>query len=165
MHLIVCLFTIFATWRWGDWQNWRKYHPTMFYIAAGGLLYEYLTRGYTMWFFYPDLLFNEKITVIIYALVTMPLSVLIFLSRYPQTIRKQLIYLTKWVFIYAFVETILHSFGRISYQHGWNLFYSLLFDMMMFPMLIFHHKKPLWAYLVSIAIVVLLMHWFHVPLN
>lgn len=137
----------------------------MLYIAAGGLLYEYLTSDQMLWLFYPDFLFNKKMTVILYALVTMPLSVLIFLSRYPQTLRKQLIYLTKWVFIYLFVELILQFFGRISYQNGWNILYSLLFDIMMFPMLLFHHKKPLWAYLVSIVIVVLLMHWFDVPMS
>ena len=143
----------------------EKISPHYVLHSGGGLLYEYLTRDNTMWYFYPDFLFNEKMIVIIYALVTMPLSVLIFLSRYPQTSKKQLIYLTKWVFIYVFVETILLSFGRILYQHGWSLFHSLLFDMMMFPMLILHHKKPLWAYLVSIVIVFLLMHWFDVPMS
>lgn len=165
MHVAICLFTIFSVWRWGDWQNWRKYHATMFYIVAGGLLYEYLTKDHTLWSFHPDFLYNQQMTVIVYAFVTMPLSVLLFLSRFPQTIKKQLIYLTKWLLIYTIAEIILQYFGRISYQNGWSLFHSFLFDIMMFPMLIFHHKRPLLAYLVSIVIVVLLMHWFDVPMS
>lgn len=165
LHLIIALFTIFSTWRFGDWANWKKYHTTMLYIAAGGLLYEYLSNGHKYWIFHSDVLFNEQLTVIVYALVTMPLSVLIFLSRYPRTYKKQFIYLIKWVIIYASAELILQCFGRITYQHGWSFYHSLLFDIMMFPMLIFHHWKPLWAYLVSIFIVIFLMQYFNVPMH
>ncbi|MGM0880389.1 MAG: CBO0543 family protein [Bacillota bacterium] len=165
VHLIIALFTIFSTWRYGDWANWKKYHTTMMYIATGGLLYEYLTHDNSLWTFHPDFLFNEQLTVIVYALVTMPLSVLIFLSRYPRTLRKQLFYLIKWVIIYASVELLLQSYGRISFHHGWSFYHSLLFDMMMFPMLIFHHWKPLRAYLVTIVIIIFLMQWLNVPMH
>lgn len=165
VHLIIALFTIYSTWRYGDWENWHKYHTTMIYIATGGLLYEFLAHDNKLWTFHPDFLMNEQLTVLVYALVTMPLSVLIFLSRYPRTFRKQLLYLMKWVLIYASVELLLQSCGRISYNHGWSFYYSLLFDMMMFPMLILHHWKPLRAYLLSVVIIFLLMQWLHIPLH
>jgi hypothetical protein len=166
MHLAITLFTIFAAWLWSDWRNWRKYHATMLYIASGGLLYEYLTKDYTLWIFHPDFLFNRTITIIVYAVITMPLNVLFFLSRYPSNgWKKQWIYMLKWVMIYAFVELALQLFGRISYKHGWNFWYSVLFDVMMFPMLRLHHLKPLWAYIISIIIIIILMSWFHVPIG
>jgi len=165
MHVAITLFTIFATWRWGDLKHWRQYHPTMLFITVGGLLYEYLVHDYTLWVFHPDFLYNHKLTVIIYAVITMPLSVFIFLSHYPQTLRRQILYLAKWVIIYISAEFILLYFGRISYQHGWNLFHSLLFDIMMFPMLRLHHTKPLWAYQISVVIIVILMLLFKVPFS
>ncbi|MDB5054732.1 MAG: hypothetical protein JWM44_2782 [Bacilli bacterium] len=166
MHLAIALFIIYAAWRLSDWRNWRKYHATMLYITSGGLLYEYLTEDYNLWIFHPDFLYNQTITIIVYAVMTMPLSVLIFLSKYPSNgWKKQLIYILKWVLIYAFVELALQLFGRISYKHGWNFWYSVLFDVMMFPMLRLHYLKPLWAYLISIIIIIILISWFHVPLD
>lgn len=165
MHVAITLFTIFATWRWGDLKHWRQYHPTMLFITAGGLLYEYLTKDYILWVFHPDFLYNQELTVIVYAVVTMPLSIFLFLSHYPQSLRRQIIYIAQWVIIYVFAELVLLYFGRISYQHGWSLFHSVLFDMMMFPMLRLHHTKPLLAYSISVVIIVLLMLWLKVPFN
>ncbi|CAH1213176.1 hypothetical protein PAECIP111891_03924 [Paenibacillus allorhizoplanae] len=166
MHVVIALFTIYSVWRWADWKNWHKYHPTMLFILAGGLLYEYLTHDFNLWVFHPDFLYNHQITVIVYAVITMPLSVLLFLSRYPTTTKlKQLMYLLKWVFIYSVVELALQISGRISYGHGWTFWHSVMFDVMMFPMLRLHHTKPLRAYLLSLIIIVVLMWYFKVPLH
>lgn len=166
MHAVIALFTIFSVWRWSDLKNWQKYHTTMLYIMGGGFLYEYLTKDYFLWAFHPDFLYNHRITVVVYAVITMPLSVLVFLSNYPTTTKlKQIKYLFKWVCIYAIVELVLQFFGRISYDHGWTFWYSVLFDVMMFPMLILHHIKPLLAYFLSIFIIVILMWYFKVPIN
>ncbi|WP_436236468.1 CBO0543 family protein [Paenibacillus sp. LjRoot153] len=166
MHVVIALFTIYSVWRWADWKNWHKYHTTMLFIMGGGLLYEYLTKDFHMWVFHPDFLYNHRITVIVYAVITMPLSVLIFLSNYPTTTKlKQSWYLFKWVFIYSLVELALQICGRISYDNGWTFWYSVVFDVMMFPMLRLHHTKPLRAYLFSLIIIVVLMWYFKVPIN
>lgn len=165
MHLSLALFSVLAAWRWADWKNWKQYQSTMLFIVSGGLLYEYLTRDNTMWVFHHDLLYNNKLTVIVYAVITMPLNALIFLSRYPKEKGKQFIYIGKWIAIYAIVELALQKYGRISYQNGWNFGFSVLFDLMMFPMLRLHYLKPLRAYAMSLLIIVFLMWCFKVPLE
>lgn len=165
MHVLYAFLVILATWRWGDWRNWKQYHPSMLYITAGGFLYEYLTKDQTMWKFHPDFLYNQTVTVVVYAIVTMPLTVLIFLSRYPKTLYKQFIHYGLWIGIYSFGEWILQSMGRISYQHNWSLWYSILFDIMMFPMIRLHHSRPLIAYGLSIPIVVVLLFIFQIKLD
>jgi len=165
MHLTLAILTVIAAWRWSDWKHWRMYHPSMLYIAAGGLLYEYITKNQTMWLFHPDFLYNQTITVIVYAVLTMPLTVLIFLSNFPETLGKQIRHIGYWIGIYIAVEAILLTTGRISYQNGWNFWYSFLFDCMMFPMIRLHHTRPLLAYVISLPIVVLLVHLFHIRLE
>jgi hypothetical protein len=166
LHLAVALFTVFAAWRWGDWRQWKQYHTSMLFIASAGFLYEYLTKDYILWVFHPDFLYNHSVTVIVYAVLTMPLSVLIFLSRYPaSSLKKQLFYIAEWVSIYAVFEWILQIAGGISYKNGWNFWHSVLFDLMMFPMLRLHHKKPLMAYGLSLIIIIFLMWYFKVPLK
>lgn len=162
MHLILALFSIFAAWRWSDWRNWKQYHATMIFITAGGFLYEFLTVNKALWVFHPDFLYNQTITIIVYAIVTMPLSVLLFLSTYPKTIGKQIRHLLTWIGIYVCGELILQYMGRISYQNGWSLWHSILFDMMMFPMIRLHHTRPLLAYAISVLITLLLMTWFQI---
>jgi predicted ferric reductase len=84
MHLAIAVLTIIASLKWGNWKNWREYHASMFFICAGGLLYEYIVEENTLWKFHPDFLYGQKMVVIVYALITMPISVLIFLSHFPQ---------------------------------------------------------------------------------
>lgn len=118
-----------------------------------------------MWVFHPDFLYDQQITVIVYAVITMPLSVLIFLSRYPKDNDKKIMYFLMWVAIYATVEFVLQICGRISYQHGWTFGYSILFDIMMFPILRLHHVKPIIAYALSLLIIISLMWFFKVPIK
>lgn len=165
MHLALALFSIFATWRWADRKNWKQYHPTMLYITSGGLLYEYLTKDHSLWVFHPDFLYNQSMVVLVYAVITMPLCVLIFLSRYPQKKMKQVVFVLFWIGIFASLELVMELTGRISYQHGWSFWYSVLFDTMMFPMLRLHHLKPIRAYMISVIIIVFLMVWLKVPLD
>jgi hypothetical protein len=167
MHLALTLITIFATWRWGDWRNWKHYQPSMFYIATGGLLYEYLTRNYTMWKFHADILYSHQIVVVVYALITMPLTILLFLSWYPSSTSwfVRIRYYVMWILFYIIAEHLLRNAGYISYENGWTFWYSLLFDLMMFPMIRLHSIKPGPALLLSVAITIMLMLWFKIPLE
>jgi hypothetical protein len=56
----------------------------MFFIATCGLLYEYIVKDYTLWKFHADLLYGLEMTVIVYALITMPVSIFLFLSHFPK---------------------------------------------------------------------------------
>ncbi|MEK8128219.1 CBO0543 family protein [Paenibacillus filicis] len=161
MHLFLAVLSIFATWKWGDWKHWKQYQPTMLYITAGGMLYEFITHDRNLWLFHPDLVCNQKMTVILYAVLTMPLNVLIFLSTLPRRGRwRTVLHVLYWVAIYSCSEWLLQYLGKIEYSHGWSFWHSVLFDLMMFPMLILHHKKPLAAYLLSVFITIGLTLWY-----
>ncbi|SDE18689.1 hypothetical protein SAMN02799630_04979 [Paenibacillus sp. UNCCL117] len=165
MHLFLALSTVFAAWKWGDWRNWKQYHPTMLYITSGGMLYEYLTHDRNLWVFNPDFLYNQKVTVLIYAILTMPLNVLLYLSTMPRNSKLKMIrHILLWIGIYAVTEWLLQYFNRIDYAYGWTFWYSVLFDCIMFPMLLLHHRKPAAAYLLSIFIIWFLMFMFQIKL-
>lgn len=165
MHLTLALISILTAWRWSDWRNWRQYHSSMLYTTAAGFLYEFLTSwDQALWVFHPDFFYNQTVTIIVYAVVTMPLTILLYLSRYPKTIGKQIRHICLWIGIYVCAEVILLVSGRITYQNGWSIGYSVLFDMIMFPMIKLHHSRPLIAYIISIPIVYGLILFFHIKL-
>ncbi|WP_042455872.1 CBO0543 family protein [Neobacillus dielmonensis] len=163
MHVAIAVLTIIASFKWGDWKNWREYHASMFFIATGGLLYEYIVKENTLWKFYPDLLYGLEMVVIVYALITMPISIFLFLSHFPNRWGQRFIYILVWSGIYIAVEWILLLFDRISYQNGWQFWYSFLFDLVMFSVIALHQYKPIPAYIISLFVIIFLIAYFDVP--
>jgi hypothetical protein len=163
MHLAIALLSIMASFKWGDWKNWRKYHASMFFISTGGLLYEYMVQENTLWKFHPDFLYGHQMVVIVYALITMPISIFLFLSHFPEKWIQRSFYILLWSGIYIFVELILYYFDRISYQNGWQLWYSFLFDILMFSVIALHQYKPGRAYIVSLFVIIFLITYFEIP--
>lgn len=164
MHVAIAIMTILASLKWANWKNWRQHHPGMLFIATGGLLYEYIVKGHSLWKFHPDFLYGTDMTVIVYALITMPVSVLIFLNHFP---REGLVrisgHILLWTIIYITFEWVLLIFGRISYSHGWHIWFSFLFDIAMFSIIGLHERRPFRAYLISVFIIALLIIIFKVP--
>lgn len=164
MHILIDLFIIFAVWWWGNWRNWKEYHSSMLFLAVINLFYYFLTSDYILWTMKPDIIFGYKVTEILYTFVALTGTSLIFLSRLPNSLKKQIIYMIKWMFIYAAVEYVLYKTGRIVYDHGWSFICSVVFDIILFPSLYFQYKKPILAYIEFIIITILGIVYFKVPL-
>ncbi|PLT28904.1 CBO0543 family protein [Peribacillus deserti] len=163
MHVAITIFTIIASLRWAEWKKWRDYHASMLFISAGGLLYEYIVKDHSLWKFHPDLLYGKEMTVIVYALITMPISILLFLSHFPERWAARGMYILLWSGIYISVEWVLLKLDKISYDYGWTLWYSFLFDMVMFPVIALHHFRPLPSYILSLLIIIFLIVYFKIP--
>ncbi|WLD92862.1 CBO0543 family protein [Alkalihalobacillus sp. AL-G] len=163
MHVAITVLTIMASFKWGNWRNWREYHASMFFIATGGLLYEFIVKDNTLWKFHADFLYGHDMTIIVYALITMPVSIFLFLSHFPEKWFHRMLYILLWSVIYITIEWFLHMFGRISYQNGWEFWCSFLFDIVMFSVIALHQYKPFTAYILSIFIIIFLILNFDIP--
>lgn len=166
MHVGLAILSIITALWWSDRRHWKRYHSTMLYMTSGAFLYEYLTKDQSMWEFHADFLYNHTIKVVVYAVLTMPLNILLFLSTLPEKgFWKKSRHIALWITIYASVEWVMVYTGRITYHNNWTLFYSILFDIMMFPMMILHSRRPGIAYLLSVGIVCFLIYAFQVQLD
>jgi hypothetical protein len=165
MHLTLSAFMIYAVWRWGDWRNWQKYHTSMMYFALGNLLYNYLTSAHFLWRLAPDAWTNYTITEMLYTFIVFPATSLLFLSNFPQGIMRQLKHYAVWIVLYISVESLFTVTGRIEYQYGWNLGWSALFNVLMFPMLRLYYLKPLLAYPVSAGLCDMWLWLFNIPVH
>lgn len=166
MNLAVDILIIYAVWRWADWKNWRKFHPSM--LFAGGMILLYnvlaLTHKYFLWKMEPSLL-TYSVEEIIHAFILLPGTTLIFLSRWPENGNKaqKAIYFLKWIALYSLIEFLLSNLGAIQYHHGWNIGLSILFYCVMFPGILLHYKKPGLAYPFFILITILGAKIFSIP--
>lgn len=163
MHLFLNVFMIFAVWRWGNWKDWEKYHTTMIFLAFSNMLYNFLTYNYRLWIMKPDILLNFKETEILYTVIILMGTTLIYLSRFPNTLKKQILYNLMWIIIYVVIEWILFITGRIQYEHGWNIGWTIIFDTLMFPSLYLHYRKPLLAYTEFTILVIGAIIYFKIP--
>ncbi len=134
-------------------------------MIVGNLLYLLLTAGFVLWRFSPEFELLPIVFELSYTFIVFPLTVLMFLNSYPQGRVHIAKHYAKWILLYSGFELVLAWNGRMLYGNGWNWYYSTAFDVLMFPMLLLHSRKPLIAYAVSVPIIILLVWYFKVPIE
>lgn len=163
--IYACGFVI-AAWKWGGWKSWRKYLPTIQYFIGCDMLYDLLCYNYPLWSYpHPPNVLPSHLAVNLFRMfTTYPSFILIYLYRFPENnfVRK-LGYILAWAILWALDELYMVLRGICVYAHGWSYAWSVGFLCVMLPMLKLHHHHPLWAYLLSVPIIVFLLLWFHVP--
>lgn len=154
---------IAACWKWGDWRHWKFYYPTILYTYIGNLVYDILTYNRQLWAFgsfvnrYPAL--DLAMMAVIY-----PSTVILFLCHYPETAFSRVRYIAAWAILYTAVEVAAFFSGGFIYMNGWNVLYSLAFNVIMFPLTRLHFKRPLLAWPISATMALLVVWWFRIPL-
>lgn len=155
---------------WGDWQNWRKYYPTVLFFILGDFLYMYLlSEHYPMWKYNPVPgdkhagITNTHISFFIMA-VKYPATCFAYLAHFPRDGRmKKVVYYFAWISVYFLNELVDVHLGLMKYFNDWNLWWSVLFDSVMFLVLKIHFHNPLFALIVSAVFIVFLWTKFDVP--
>lgn len=166
MHLAITLWALFAAWRWGNWSRIDEYYPTMLYILIFDLQYNFMSHSfdYHLWKMDEELFPNHWHTDVIFSFIVLPVAAFLFLSNYPDEWKKKLLHYAKWIAIFVSLESVGLLFGSITYNNDWNLYWSILFNLVTFPVLRLHYLRPFLAWPVSITITLLLIWFFEVPL-
>jgi hypothetical protein len=156
---------IMATLRWGDWINWRKYQATILYFILGDILYYYVTYTHRLWSLEPTWPLKNELLCVGGEFIVFASTVLIFLGKYPTGHFVSIWWTIVWVCIFTANEWILLLTGTFAYQHGWTLFDSFLFNILLFILLRLHFKMPLISYVLSIPIAIILIYLNSIPIK
>jgi hypothetical protein len=171
MHIVFNALFLLAAIKWGDWKRWKVYYPTILFLISVDSIKNFLLYKHMMWtyqeiFFGKALLQNHTLINLMIMAVVYPATILIYLGHFPKARWKQAFWVSMWIFVYWFVEYInLRFLDLINHHHGWNMWWSLLFLSVMFPMLWIHHKNPLLAWVLSILFTLFLWNVFQVPIE
>jgi hypothetical protein len=163
-QIVVAIIMVIAAWKWGDNKNWKYYYPTILFYILGNFIYGYVFYNYPLWEYESPLL-RTTFSDLLIACVFFPSTILIYLPHFPKGLKKQIPYIMLWVIIYTLTERISFLLGYFSYHNGWTIWWSVLFNCVMFPLLILHHKKPLCALLIAFISLVLAMIYFNIPFS
>lgn len=158
------LVSLLACWKWGDWRNWRQYYPTILYFMMGSLVYDFLAYNKPLWLY--DGIFGKYPFLNIAAMVvTYPITVILFLMNFPVRFHRAVLRIVLWTALYAAVELLSMELLDFRHLNGWSMFYTLVFDLLMFTLLRLHHTRPLLALFISEVLAVLMLWWFRIPLT
>ncbi|MDZ5472930.1 CBO0543 family protein [Bacillus sp. 31A1R] len=170
MNALYALVWLFALIKWGDYKNWKKYYPTFLFFVVGDFAYHYLLSDiYPMWRYTPQGfdknidLTNTHISLSVMA-VKYPATTLIYLSKFPkENMIYKILYVAGWVCLYTINEGIDLKLHLIKHFNGWNLYWSILFNIFIFSILKIHFTRPIVAWLLSFIFIVFLWNVFNVP--
>ncbi|RCW46596.1 CBO0543 family protein [Paenibacillus prosopidis] len=146
-------------------RKWQRYYPTMLFAAIGNLLYELICYEYQLWQMEPNGLPLALIPMLLLIMIGMPILTWVYLSWYPtgRGLLARAGYILLFTAIFVLLEYISVKCGSITYHNGWNLLWSLFFDIVMFIILRIHYRKPLIALILSLFYIGFLIIWFDVP--
>ena len=169
-HLLLSFFAIFLAWKWGDWRNWKSYYPTILFLIIGDLSYISLTSDKTLWQ-YESSIFTGDFVELLIAIIIFPCTCLIYFALYFKLRKSNLIGNNRHLIlfflfgasIYTIFEWLSFKLGFFSYHNGWNIYWSFAFNCIMFPLILLHYKKPLWAWPLSVVFAFLIIHIFDLP--
>jgi hypothetical protein len=168
LRLAFPFILLIGVWRFGDWKNWKKYYPTILFIISVDFFISILTYEYPLWTFHGAILIpNHTITDFLIAFTGLSQMALIYLSRYPYKSEwyRQLVYVALWASSYILIEFIFMFAKLITYNHGWNIGWSILVWFFVFIGLRLHYTKPLWAWLLCFLCTAFMIIYFHIPIS
>ncbi|MFT8322197.1 MAG: CBO0543 family protein [Bacillus sp. (in: firmicutes)] len=169
MHILLNVTGFIVAYIWGDWKNWKKYYPTYLFFIGGDLFFNLISYNYRLWEYKETLAFSNLLDGhLVISLFIMAVgyssTILIYLGNFPTQRYKQFLWILLWILLFSFMEFInKHYFDIIEHHHGWSVYWSLLFNIVMFPVLKIHEEHPFLAWIISILFFIFLYNQFDFP--
>ena len=148
--IFISVASIIICYKLGDWRNWRRYYPTILFFILSSIACAFLTYNHPLWLYHSTVI-NHTFTDLFITITVYPCTVMMFISHLPNKITKIILHISIYVAAYTIGEFIAVKLGYFTYQNGWNIWYTLIFNYLMFPMLILHYKKPIYAWIIAIV--------------
>lgn len=163
-HIIIVFLSIFICYKFGDWKNWRIYYPTILFFILCSIGCIVMTFNHPLWL-YESKLMNHTFVDLFISITVYPCTIIVFICNFPNKPVKIFLHISFYVFIYTIVEFISFKLGYFSYYNGWNIWCSLIFNYIMFIILIIHHKNPIYGWIIALICPHILFFIMKIPYN
>jgi hypothetical protein len=166
-----CVYLIFLSvisiaicYKLGDWRNWKKYYSTTLFFILSNAVCIVLTCNHPLWLYQPAVI-NKTFTDLLISITVYPSTVMMFIPHFPKKKTKIFLHISIYVAVYTVAEFIAVKLGSFTYHNGWNIWCTLIFNYLMFPILMLHFKKPLYAWIIALIAPHILYYIFKIPYN
>ena len=163
-HVIFTIVCVLAAWKWGDRHNWKLYYPTILFVISGSYIFDFISFNKPLWLFESRFL-GHTLSSMLIAFIVYPSLTIIYLPHFPKKILwEMLVYISAWVLVITSVEYVSSLLGYFSHHYGWNIWWSLLFNIFWFPMVRLHYEKPIMGIAMAVVVGISIMLIFNIPL-
>ncbi len=164
--LVIVVWILFA-YKFVDWSQWRKQYPTLLFFMLINFLYNYFYFNHTLWAFRGVTAewLNHTIINFAFTFFICPVGLIIYLQRFPVKRSGQILYILIWTAFYTVIEFLFAHKGMYVYDHGWNGWWNLPLNLVLFSVLYLHYRNPLRAIGVSILLVIVFYLLFPFPME
>ncbi|WP_077211961.1 CBO0543 family protein [Bacillus dakarensis] len=163
-HLILIIGILLLNIGMKTWRHVPKCLKSLVFVSSVNTLYYGICRRHLVWEFTPGGI-HWKLLRVIHVILVTPSIVLLFLSKLPKSLYKQIVYLISWVIVASTIELMIHKQKLIQYKHGWNILWSAFIYVKMFIYSYLFPKKPYLTILLSILSSLFLVKKFKVPVG
>jgi hypothetical protein len=163
-HIALVIFFIISSIRWGNWNRWREFLPTVYYFSFFNLFYQYISFSFDkkLWELKKPII-NLFFTDALYAFIAYPCFIIWFLSNEVEGFKNKVLRYSRWVIISVLIEFAFYKLGYIGFENGWNLYYELLFYPILYTFVSLHHRKPFLTIVLSLFVSAFLLYIFEYP--
>ncbi|APH06849.1 CBO0543 family protein [Bacillus weihaiensis] len=164
--LVIIVWILFA-YKFVDWSQVSKQYPTILFFIAINFAYNYFYYNHTLWAFRGITAewLNHSIINTAFTFFICPIGLIIYLQRFPTQRKNQLIYISVWVAFYTIIEALFAHKEMYVYGHGWNSWFNIILNTILFTILYVHYRKPLIAIIAAVPIAIIFYLFFPFPLD
>src|SRR5690606_5819934 len=110
---------------------------------------------------------NQTLPNLMVVFISLPIATMVYLSQFPEKKSRltQALYTSLFMLIFIVFEYACIQFGAITYHNGWNFYWSIAFVVVMFLVIRIHYRRPLWAMILSVVLIMLLANIFDLSLD
>jgi len=161
-HIFLAIVSIAICYKLGDWRNWRKYYSTILFFILSSVVCIVLTYNHPLWLYKSEIL-NQTFSDLLISITVYPSTIMLFIPHLPNGKIKTIRHISYYVAVYSIVEFIASKLGYFSYYNGWNIGYTIIFNYIMFPILILHYRKPVYVWFIVLICPHILFFLLKIP--
>ena len=162
--IFLAILSILICYKFGDWRNWKNYYPTILFFILSNVVCILLIYNHPLWLYGPSIL-NRTFSDLFICITVYLSTVMLFIPNFPKKITKIISHISFYAAIYTIAELIGVKLGYFTYYNGWNIWHSLIFNFILFPALMIHYKKPLYAWVIALISPHILFLIMKIPYN
>jgi len=106
---------------------------------------------------------NDTFSNFSYMFFVYPSVIILFLSRFPRTFGKSLLYILAFSIVGTLMEWVSCELGYFAYEHSWNLLWSFGFFGMGFSLIKLYYHHPIAAWPAAFVLLTIIMVLFKIP--
>jgi hypothetical protein len=163
-HILLAVISIVMCYKFGDWRNWKKYYSTILFFILSNVVCILLTYNHTLWQYETKIL-NSTFCDLFICITVYPSVVMLFIPNFPKKTTKIITHISYYVAIFTLAEWIAIKLGYFAHFNDWNIWFSAIFNYILFSVLYLHYKKPLYAWGIALISPHILFFLMQIPYN